>query len=300
MLKLNSQITASYMDDGIHTQGQSMPPMQELSERSILIANAEKTIHELAKKDGLDKVVTTILANSAPALRMYVNGQRETPETDLRSLAMQTAMLRIADTAVIARNNDINDYNATCLLESVENDLIKKHHFNTKYLLPHETQAAINIIIDKVVDKHKNSGGSGRLIDISDELKKSAANYFMADATPKTVDGVIYYNDHPDAEIITMNNTGGVSQVQPTGGVLDFIDKAIEVIEDIGGGIQTIGTTAGDAIDKLKDKATDLGGDIAAGSFQKAMMKNLPLIIGIVALITVVILIIIYVAKPKR
>jgi hypothetical protein len=299
MLKLNSQITASYMDDGIHTQGQSMPPMQELSDRSVLIANAEKTIHELAKQDGLDKVVTTILANSVPALRMYVMGQRETPETDLRSLAMQTAMLRIADTAVIARNNDISDYNATCLLESVENDLIKKHHFNTKYLLPYETQAAINIIIDKVVDKHKNSGGSGRLIDISDELKRSAANYFISEATPKTVNGVIYYNDHPDAEITT-DMTGGVLHVQPTGGVLDFIDKAIEVIKDVGGGIQTIGTTAGDAIDKLKDKVTNLGGDIAAGSFQKAMMKNLPLIIGIVALITVVILIIIYVAKPKR
>jgi hypothetical protein len=299
MLKTNVAMTASYMDDGIHTNGQSMPPKKTPSLRSRNISRAMETIDELSKGGNLDNVVTTILSNSVPQLRMYVNGQRETPETKLESLAMQAAVLRLADAAVVARNNDINDLDATLLIEGVENDLLQRGHFNSKYILPYETQAAINVVIDSIVQKHKNAGGTGKFADIIDQMKvsQSQASYFMAEATPKTVNGVIYYNDHPEMEIMPEP----VLQTQQTNsGVLDFIDKAIDVVKTATGEVQTLGNTAGDVIDDLKNKAGNLGGDIATISLRQAIIKNLPLILGTFAATAIIILIIVYAAKPKN
>lgn len=314
MLPGNSVMTSLFMEDGLTTQGQSMPSKREKSERSRQVDSAMKTIDSLSKKDGADKVITTILSNSVPSLRMYVMGQRETPETDINSLSMQVALLRMADTATVARDMNISDYDATCLIEGIENDLIKKGHFNSKYILPYDTQAAVNAVIDTITEKHKTSGGTGKLADIIDELKASSVgSYFdFNDSVDKMMDGPVYYNDHPDMGWYTPINTDAIdpgpaigttpitTSTGSTSGVLDFINKAIEVVKDATGSVQTLGSTTGNVLDNIKNAAGDIGGDIAAQSLKEAIIKNLPLIIGVVVAIVLIILFITHVAKPKR
>jgi hypothetical protein len=315
MFPATAIMSSTFVQDGLHSQGQSMPSRRDNTERNVKIDEAMESIDRLAKSSSLNDVITTMLSRSIPAMKMYITGQNEVPGDDVNQLALQCALLRLADTAVMAQNLDISDYDATRLLEASEDEILQKGYFQSKYILPYEVQAAINFVIDEIIQKHKRAGGTGKMLDIATELKASApGNYFMAspDASMELMQngggggGVTYYDDHPNLdnyEFIkgdTYNTTETLVKQQTGGsGVLDFIDKAIEVVKDATGAINTIADNTGNAIDSVKDKLTDIGGDLAAGSLKKALMKNLPLILGIFAIITVVILIVVYAAKSK-
>jgi hypothetical protein len=314
MFPVNNVMSSRFMQDGVHTTAQSMPSEKIKTQRSMAIDSAMSTIEEMAKEKNLNTVITVLLSKSVPSLEMYITSQNEKPMRTVDEMALQAALLRMADTAVFAHNLDVNDYDATCLLEEAENEAIERGHFQAKYILPYDTQAALNFVIDRIISKHKAAGGSGKMNDIVNQIKSNQpGNYFDSPMGKEGMDtyhaggGVIYTNDHANidnyelikGDDLPTDASTPILTKEPSSGIMDFIDKAVGVIQDIGGGIKTVADNTGNAIDNLKDSVTDLGGDIAAGSLQKALVKNLPLIFGIVIAITLIIIGIVYVTKRK-
>lgn len=319
----SSVVSSRYNEDGINLQGGMMPSKRSKSVRSMEIERAMETISMI---DGdTDKVITAVLSKSIPCLNVYVASQNEVPEQSLEALTFQAALLRMADIATISRNLDVSDYDATCLLEQSESEIIERGLPQKKYMLPPDVQACINVVIDAIKAKDVRMGGSGKIRDIVASMKQKAkkASYFVGADTSMMLQPS-YGSDYPNlnqyptaSEESSSDDVIGVAPpfvpqtsstpeiepmpipVRPTG-VLDFVDKAIDAIKNVKDAVSDAGNTLGDAIDNVKDKVSDIGGEIAADSIQKAILKNLPLVIGVVIALTVIIIIIARASKSKN
>ena len=87
MFPANSVMSSRFMEDGLHTNGQSMPSPKSKSQRSRDIDNAMSTIEELSKDSSLNSVVTVLLSKSVPALEMYITSQNEKPLPSVDGMA---------------------------------------------------------------------------------------------------------------------------------------------------------------------------------------------------------------------
>lgn len=91
---------------------------------------------------------------------------------------------------------------------------------------------------------------------------------------------------------------GGIQNQPGTGnttngkGVLDFIDNVLGFVTDAAGNVAAAATTVGNAVQGTAN-------NVSTNAMKAAIVKNLPLIIGVVVLLVVIVLIIVYAAKSK-
>jgi hypothetical protein len=293
----NGNMTISFAEEGINTNGTKTRGMRLPSPRTDKRIRAENTIMKMSKETGqkVGVIISKVIGGSIPELRDYVQGQGEIPADNPTTLAVQAALLRAMEVATVSKAIDTTDADAMEIIESAENDAVQDNTPESSKILPADAQAAVSLMLYRIADRHRKRGGSGSIVDFVNDLRRSKkADGFdfgcgeVADNA--TGGGGIVYMPEQEENPYTTTTEGG------SGGsfwddLFGTIDKVVDGIGKVTGSINTtvgqIGTTTGGIIDQAKD----IGSDIGADSISKFLADNwLKILLGVVGAVLLIII----------
>ena len=328
MFPNNGSLAKNHTEMGYNLVGNKTRSQRPFSPYS---ANIEKCCNDIEQNAAqtnstIDRIITNILAQSVDQLNIYALSKNESPDKNLLSLITQCAVLRMQDIGKIASSLDTTDDDASLILENSEYDSISKKKKNAKAIPDALVAACLSKVIERIVSNNINAGGSGSCAEICASLRENQYNGFIRSSEIVMSNGPEIYNNYSDLNIdggqryeLTSQSEDAVDSPSPapnvallpsentsdingtnSGGIFGFIDKAISSIKNAAGAVSSVGNSVGNTIDNIKDKASNAAGDIAAGAFKDAIVKNIPLILGTVVAIVAIILIMVYAAKNSN
>lgn len=319
-MKNLGNLPSKFCETGYQTNGSLLRSRRIVSPLSQAVNIACEKIYAMRDNGGsLDGIITDILKRNKSNVQNYVLSHKDVPVEHLGSLALQAAILRMSEIAKVQDILDTDENDARLQIEANENDIVRKNLPAKRSVLPPEAQAAINIIIERIVNDNARSGGTGKIQDIVNDLaqidRNVTSNRFAGAPTMEALkvfdqdtSGMPLVPVAGDIEVggdgpklsspARLADAASVSE-GPVSGVLDFIDKAVKTVEDAGGKIKTTIESITDGAQDLKDKVTDVLGDVAGDTAKKAIIKNIPLIIAVVVIIAAIVFFMSYAFKNK-
>lgn len=293
----NGNMTIAFAEEGINSNGTKTRAMRLPSSRTNARVRAESTIMQLAKssKQPVGKVIAKIVFASVPELREYVQGQGEIPAENPTTLAVQAALLRAMEVAVVSRALDTPDADAMEIIESAENDAVGDNTPESQKILPPDSQAAVTLMLYRIAARHRKRGGSGSIADFVNDLRRSkkADNFDFGCgevADNATGSGTIYTTEQENNPYSTTTENSNSGSFWDN--IFDNIDKVVDGIGKVTGAIDTtvgnVGNTTGGIIDKVKDIGSDIGADSMGKFFAENWIKILLGVVGAVLLIIII------------
>lgn len=320
MMKNLGNLPSKFNETGYNTNGSLLRSRRILSPLSQAVNIACEKIYAMRDNGGsLDGIITDIFKRNKSNVQNYVLSHKDVPVEHLGNLALQAAILRMSEIAKVQDILDTDENDARLQIEANENDIVRKNLPAKRSVLPPEAQAAINIIIERIVNDNARSGGTGKIQDIVNDLaqvdRNVPSNRFAGAPTMEALK--VYDQDTSGMPLVPvagdieaggdgpklssparLDRAASVSE-EPVSGVLDFIDKTVKTIEDASGKIKTTIESITDGAQDLKDKVTDVLGDVAGDTAKKAIIKNIPLIIAVVVIIAAIVFFMSYAFKNK-
>lgn len=270
----------------------------------------------------VDRIITNVFAQSRPALNRYVFSKQEAPCNNIYNLILQAALLRMNDISYLGEAMGMSDKDATLLLEQGDYDILLTKTPNSKNILDPLLQACLCKVIDRIILNDINAGGNGQICRIVNDIQSNYSNGYIPPDEVGT--DQMYYDTLPDYDgsgpindAVIEDIGGPMYQAQPyipfipseepvndiqdatDGGFFDWLNKAATSIGNVTGEIGKAGGAISSAINDVKDSVANAGADIGERTVKESIMRNLPLIIGIVVGLTLIVLFIVYAAKSK-
>jgi hypothetical protein len=304
MFTANTGMIASrFLENGIASYGTLTSSLKRPPERSNDRKRAEQSIIKLAKAEGISigQMIHKVLSQSIPELNSYVQFHGEAPSSDIRKLAIQSAMLRAHEIGTISKALDVTDEEAQNILSESEQEHTEDNDAETSYILSPSTEAAICLLVYRMADRFKDRGGSGQLRDFVTTVRRATnsgdfdnismgwvVNNFSGGGGVNNAGGSgIIYTPEQEQEI-----TGGVTQTDAPksswwDNLFSGIDKVVDGITKVSGAVQTtvgnVQQTSGSIIDQI----TNIGGQVGSKSIDNYLKENWLKILGVVVVLII-------------
>lgn len=242
-------------------------------------AKQSSELKSVAKRDGLtDKdVAVKVLSMSQNEINNYIRARGEVPVDTLPGRILQAALLRMEDISLVQRTTGISEDAALAHVEEAESDAVKNNTAERLKILKPSTQAALNEIIDQIVNevsgKTTATGISGSL----DVIRRSMitprshnslpSNFTSTMIVKGAYNGFDISTEFPPAP--PTNNSGSIPATGPANSSDD--SKTIwDLITAIGA---TSGQVAG-AVNSIGGSLNQIGGGIGASSIEQYLSAN--------------------------
>lgn len=142
----------------------------------------EKKIQDKAARTGVtvDEVCTLICDNYLDFLGNFIRHQGEAVVSeDPTAVALQATLLRALQISSVANSLGVDDYDALCVIESGESELVKLDNYEAQYVMPDDLAAAIALALDHMSDEDMSEGRSGTMSDILSNIS-SLGDFFAS------------------------------------------------------------------------------------------------------------------------
>lgn len=339
MRNANNFLSEKFLEEGFNYNGTKSRSARVKSNYGLAIDNATATINQLVKNGStLDQVVTKLLSDpdTQAQLAQFITSYGEQPDNNALGAALQACILRMSTIAQCASMLGTDDLDAQWQVECNDSYQLDNHLPDAKYILSPDVMACINIMMSRLIQQSRASGGAGTMADVAGALKKSMTSYYNGLDTLQ--DAVIMSSDFPEMggsntgdiydplaggggpdmnldPSLVGDGTGGIS-IGPIGPIGPIDPNAIgavpggivsppstgsgsgilDFISGLGMALGNLGSGAASGIGAVQGAASN----VASQSVHDAIIKNLPLIIGVVIAIIVIILLIVYASKRNK
>lgn len=284
------QIASRFLEEGINSNGQLTRSARRPNALTDARIKAASTIVAAAKETGrpLGVIVSKVLSQSIPELQAYVQARGEVPSDSPKALALQAALLRALEVGTMANSIDTDDKDALQLIEESEQQAIEDNTADAGHIMRPDTAAAITMMLYRMAERYKKRGGTGRMSDLANDLRRSAgANTFDTVscgmcAANNADGGFIFYTPEQEQE-----TTGSVTDTSTGSGsfwenLFDGIDKTVDAITKVTGAVQTTTANVKNTAGSIFGTVTDIGSDIGSQSIDKYISENWLKIVGVI------------------
>lgn len=138
---------------------------------------AGNNLAQLAQGSGKDinTVVRMVLNQSRPELENYIRSKGETPVSTLDGVIVQAALLRADDIATVSNATGLNDNESLQSIEQGESEAVLNGTSDADDVLPPDTMAALNVVINYFSGLMHNQTGANSLAEAMQAAKGSVA-----------------------------------------------------------------------------------------------------------------------------
>jgi hypothetical protein len=296
-----------FAENSLNQHGTLTSPLRRPPENSILRERAEKSIVKIAKANGigLGEEIHKILSQSVDELSSYVQAHGEAPNSDVRQLAIQAALIRATEIGTLARALDITDDEALQALEESEQEHQEDNSAETSYIMSPSTAGAVQLLVRRVGTRFKAKGGSGSMADFVVSTKKASnsgnfedvnlgfvANKFSGARVNNSTGGFIFYDPEQEQEV-TGTTTSTEDKSSFWDNLFKGIDNVVDGITKVAGAVNTTVGNVQNTSGGILDQITNIGGTVGAKSIDQYLKENWLKVVGIIMVLIIFTIVII-------
>lgn len=302
------QMAIEFNEEGVNSSGSLTKSLRRPNEMTSARAKAVSTILGMADSKGepVGVIVNKVLSQSIPELQSYVQARGEAPATDPVKLAVQAALLRATEIALVSKSIDTTDEDALLIIEDSEQQHVDDNTNDTSSILSPQTAAGLALLVKRISDRMKNNTGSGKLCDFVYALRNATGVNNFSDVSHRAVadnyDDTDPNYDYGDYDPNDINYIGGPNAEPQVGSgtssgsfwdnLFNNIDKIVDGVTKVSGAINTTVGNVQNTSGGILNQINQIGGGIGAASIDQYLKENWLKVVGIILALVIITIII--------